>query len=103
MVLHCVFCAFDASSTRQDQQAILDDLEQFSLTLPGVIGFEQGPNLDFEGKSPEYNAGFVIRFRDETALHSYAKHPQHKAIGARLCALCSGGADGIIVFDIKAG
>ena len=41
-----------------------------------------------------------IRFADRLALATYADHPTHKALGARLCDLCEGGAGGIMVADL---
>jgi len=43
----------------------------------------------------------VNRFRDAKALAQYAEHPTHKQLGAQLCALCAGGAEGIVVFDLE--
>ncbi|MQQ10144.1 Dabb family protein [Epibacterium sp. SM1979] len=101
MILHCVFCNFKDDVPARDRTAILHQLEQFCGTLDGVFGFEHGPNLDFEQKSPAYDAGFVIRFENVAALHAYAKHPDHVVLGTRLCSLCNGGADGLMVFDLQ--
>ncbi|MFA8387379.1 MAG: Dabb family protein [Pelagibaca sp.] len=100
MILHCVFCAFRADTNTEMRHAILSDLERFSLALDGVLGFDHGPNGDFEGKSQQVTDGFVIRFRDRAALAVYADHPTHKSLGARLCDLCDGGAAGIMVVDL---
>jgi hypothetical protein len=101
MILHCVFCAFREDTTEPAQEAVLSDLAAFSRSLEGVVRFDHGPNQDFEGKSAAYKAGFVIAFEDRGALQRYADHPTHKRLGAELCALCNGGADGIMVFDIE--
>lgn len=103
MILHCVFCTFRADTDTDARQAILSDLQRFSLTLEGVLGFDHGANADYEGKSPQITDGFVIRFRDRQALAIYADHPTHKALGARLCDLCEGGTDGIMVVDLVCG
>jgi hypothetical protein len=100
MILHCVFCAFRSDADTTARHAILKDLAAFSGTLDGVLGFDHGPNADYEGKSPQVTDGFVIRFRDRDALATYADHPTHKTLGARLCDLCNGGADGIMVVDL---
>ena len=100
MILHCVYCNFLRGGDPSEQEQVFRDLAAFSATLDGVLSFEFGPNRDFEGKSPEYAAGFVIKFVDKAALQTYAAHETHKQLGAKLCALCVGGADGIIVFDL---
>ncbi|NDV02113.1 Dabb family protein [Pseudoroseicyclus tamaricis] len=70
------------------------------LSLEGLTGFDHGPNLDMEGKSPGYSYGFVVTFADRAALARYAADPGHQALGARLVALC-GGAEGIFVADLE--
>ena len=65
-----------------------------------MMAFHHGPNRDVEGKTPDYPYGFSCDFSDLTALETYAADPVHQALGARLCALCQGGADGIMVMDL---
>ena len=103
MILHCVFCSFRKDTTPDQRQDILSDLATFSQGLEGVLGFDSGPNRDFEAKSPQITDGFVIRFQDRSALHHYAEHPVHKRLGGALCELCEGGADGIMVVDLECG
>ena len=101
MILHCVFCDFETSVDERQKGSILKELAEFSVSLEGVLGFEFGPNLDFEGKSERYDWGFVVRFADPLAADRYAVSSTHQALGARLCALCKGGADGIMVYDLS--
>ncbi len=101
MILHCVFCSFRPDVAATQSEAVLRELSDFSLSLDGVLGFDFGPNRDFEKKSQGYTDGFVIRFESRDALGLYATHPTHKQLGARLCDLCEGGADGIVVFDLE--
>lgn len=101
MILHCVFCQFDATAPEVARQEVLEDLRTFSLTLPGVVSFDFGPNRDFEQKSQEFAAGFVIRFASKEALEAYAVHPEHQRLGGVLVSLCVGGAAGIVVYDLE--
>ncbi|MDO7607941.1 MAG: Dabb family protein [Loktanella sp.] len=101
MILHCVFYHFRQEAATQQRQEIVQELARFSQSLDGVLGFEHGPNRDFEKKSQGYDSGFVIRFTSQEALATYANHPTHQALGKRLCDLVQGGADGIIVFDLE--
>ncbi|WP_133488224.1 Dabb family protein [Aliiroseovarius marinus] len=101
MIIHCVFCQFRSDADPAETAEVLRDLAELCTDLPGVLSFEHGPNRDFEQKSQAFNAGFVIRFADQSALQHYADHPKHQALGQRLCQLCVGGADGIIVFDLE--
>ena len=66
-----------------------------------MLEFRQGVNRDYEQKSPRHGHGFIITFRDRDSHLAYDGHPRHKAAGARLVALCQGGYDGIMVFDLE--
>lgn len=101
MLLHCVFCHFDPSAAPAARMALLEELAVFSRGLDGVEAFDYGPNLDYENKSPNHSEGFVIRFRDRAAHLAYDAHPRHQELGARLCAMCVGGAAGVVVYDLE--
>lgn len=101
MILHCVFC-HPLDGVAEELLGIIGELKSFSQGLEGVIAFDYGPNRDFEAKSPDHSLGFVIRFSSAQALAHYAGHPTHQALGGKLCDLCVGGADGIIVYDLEA-
>lgn len=103
MILHCVFCNFRADAPVAQREQVLQDLAALSRSLDGVLGFDFGPNRDFEKKSQSFSDGFVIRFATQDALERYAIHPEHQRLGGQLCDLCEGGADGIIVFDLETG
>lgn len=101
MILHAVFCQIREDV---DPRAVFDVFEQLRMLcarLDGALSFEAGPNRDFEGKSAQFSDGFVIRFSNRQALMHYAEHDTHKQLGAQLCDLCVGGADGITVFDLE--
>lgn len=100
MILHCVFCSFRDDVPVEERMGVFEALSAFSHTLDGVLAFDFGPNRDFERKSQKYGDGFVIRFADRQALERYAVHPRHQELGGRLCDLCAGGYDGIVVFDL---
>jgi len=102
VILHCVFCRFRADVPPERRLDILVELSGFALSLDGVVSCDFGPNRDFERKSQDYSDGFVIRFSNRRALDRYADHPGHRDLGRRLCELCVGGAEGILVFDLEA-
>jgi hypothetical protein len=102
MLLHCVFCAFRSDADPREIQEVMDDLAALRSEVEGMIDFRHGPNRDFESKSPRHGHGFVITFRDRAAHLAYDGHPRHKEAGARLVALCEGGYDGIVVYDLEA-
>lgn len=100
MILHCVFCSFRDEVSSKQRINIFQELATFSQSLTGVLGFDFGPNRDFEMKSQKFSDGFVIRFEDRQALKAYLVHPVHQQLGRKLTKLCDHEADGIIVFDL---
>ncbi|WP_439142555.1 Dabb family protein [Planktotalea sp.] len=101
MILHSVYCNLRSGVQSNAVTAVFQELDTLCKRIDGVLSFEHGPNRDFEAKSPQFAVGFVIRFTDRHALEQYAEHPIHKELGAQLCTLCVGGADGIMVFDLE--
>ena len=76
-------------------------LAALGAAMDGFDRFTHGPNRDYEGKSADYPYGFVCEFSDPAALQVYANDPRHRALGARLVAMCQGGGDGIMVIDLE--
>jgi hypothetical protein len=101
MILHCVFCNIRPDVTAPQRDPIIEGLRTLCQGMDGALGFDAGVNLDFEGKSPDHGYGFVIRFADKAAAMTYANDPEHQKLGAALCGICEGGADGIVVYDLS--
>ena len=97
MIQHVVMLSLVDGHDKAELQAVMSGLAD--LDLPGFEGFSHGPNIDLENKTPDYPYGFICTFKDQTALETYAADPNHRALGARLVALCGGG-DGIMVMDL---
>jgi hypothetical protein len=102
MLLHCVFCAIRTDADPKEVRSVMADLASLKPEVDGFLDFRHGPNRDYEKKSLRHGLGFVIAFRDREALRSYDEHPRHRDAGARLVALCEGGHDGVVVYDIEA-
>ncbi len=101
MLAHCVFLKVLATHDHNDTEEVLGTLGQLSTEVEGMLSYEYGPNRDFENKTKDYTHGFVVMFRDRDAHLDYERHPKHVELGARLVAMCDGGADGIAVYDIE--
>ncbi len=101
MIRHIVLLALPDDHDAGELAQIMDRLAALVGHLPGFIGFDHGPNRDFEDKSAQYPYGFIGTFTDTEALNTYAGDARHSALGARLVALCNGGADGIMVIDLE--
>lgn len=98
MILHTVLCALAPDCDSAELADIMAGLG--ALDIDGFVGFSHGINVDAEGKTPRYPYGFQCTFIDRAALDRYAEDAGHRALGARLVALCEGGGDGILVSDI---
>lgn len=101
MLVHCVFLNLSDTSNPEACMAVLEDLGGLRHEVDGLLDYRYGPNLDFEGKSPDHGAGFVVTFRDRAAHLAYERHPRHVELGGRLVAMCEGGAAGIVVYDLE--
>ncbi|MEL6887481.1 MAG: Dabb family protein [Pseudomonadota bacterium] len=101
MIRHCAFLALVEDADRAELADVMRGLGSLVGALNGCANFAAGPNRVFEGKSPDYPYGFTFDAADAGTLATYAAHPTHKALAARLVALCAGGAAGITVYDIE--
>lgn len=102
-IQHIVMLNLRADAAGDELADIMSGLAVLRSSVPGFVAFQHGPNYDLEQKSQHYSYGFICSFADKHALQSYAENPHHQALGARLVALCNGGADGIWVADIAVG
>jgi antibiotic biosynthesis monooxygenase (ABM) superfamily enzyme len=100
MIEHIVVCRLRRDHDPGDYAAVIAGLAALVARLPGARRFAAGPNRDVERRSAGFDAGFVIAFDDLAALAAYAGHPDHRALAARLVALCDGGVAGVMVFDL---
>lgn len=101
MLEHCVFCAITPQTREAEVESVFSRLASLVGEVEGMLSFHAGPNRDFERKSTPYSHGFICRFQDRDAHLAYERHPVHVAAGRDLVALCVGGHDGIIVFDLE--
>lgn len=100
-IQHIVMLSLKPGTAPHKVADVMAGLESLRDHITGFRAFVHGPNSDFEQKSLGYHYGFICTFADKDALQTYADHPDHKTLGARLVALCEGGGDGIWVADIE--
>lgn len=101
MLKHCVFLNFKNNFSEDEKKDIMTDLAGLVGVVDGMTDMTFGPNLDFEMKTPDFDYGFIVTFRDRAAHLAYETHSTHVEMGAKLVAACTGGAQGIIVFDLE--
>ena len=100
MIRHIVMLNLKANHDPDELAAVMTGLDALRSEISGYIGFEHGPNRDFEKKSVDYPYGFICTFESANDVSVYANDPRHQALGGRLVAMCNGGGDGIMVLDI---
>ena len=101
MLLHCVFLNVRPGTDPAHRDAVIAALGDLQSEVDGMIGYAWGPNRDYESKTPDHQHGFVCTFTDRDAHLAYERHPTHQRLGAQLVAMCVGGADGILVYDLE--
>ena len=101
MLKHCVFLNFKNDVPTGEKEAIMEGLASLVGVVDGMVAMSFGPNLDFEKKTPDFDYGFIVTFRDRNAHLAYETHEAHIEMGGRLVAACDGGVDGIVVFDVE--
>lgn len=103
MIKHAVLLKFKASLSADERQALYQTVADLEQVVDGWLGFAAGDNVSPEvGMDKGYNGGFIIDFKDEATRDTYLIHPEHQAAAMKLVAAVDGGADGIVVFDLKA-
>jgi hypothetical protein len=101
MIRHIVLLDLVAGHDATELAAVMDGLDRLRGQIAGFSGFSHGPNRDFEGKSPDCAYAFTCDFDSPATARAYLADPDHRALGARLVAICKGGADGITVIDLE--
>lgn len=101
MIRHIVLTRFRPDTQQDTITSIYAGLESLTARLPGAQGFTGGRSTSPEGIERGYQHGFVVDFDSWADLQTYADHPEHQALGARLVAQAEGGLDGVLVLDIE--
>ena len=100
MIRHVVLLDLPEGHDSAELAAIMQGLAALQHDIDGFKSFAHGPNRDFEKMSPDCSYAFTCDFADEGTSLAYLENAKHKALGARLVALCNGGAKGITVIDM---
>ncbi|WP_193174206.1 Dabb family protein [Oricola nitratireducens] len=101
MIQHCVFLSLHSPLQMRPVEEAMELLSGLVDEIDGMVELSWGPNMDYEGKSPDYHFGFVAVFEDRDAHLAYEEHPVHVRAGSMLIAACKGGYEGIFVADLE--
>lgn len=100
MIRHIVLLKFAPDAPDAEIAAVFAALSALTDRLAGARGFTAGRSSSPEQLERGYLHAFVIDFDSLADLATYAAHPDHRAISARIVALCVGGLDGVLVVDL---
>lgn len=100
MIRHIVLLRARPDVSDADMTAIFADLPVIAAQIPGLLAHHAGRSESPEQIERGYMHGFTIDFTGWDALATYADHPDHKRLAAKLVAASQGGVDGILVFDL---
>jgi len=101
MIRHIVLIKFTRHASEPDIAEIFGGLAALTQRLPGACGFAGGRSQSPEQIERGYMHGFTVDFHSWEDLKTYAVHPEHKALGARIVANAEGGIDGVLVLDLN--
>ena len=101
MIRHIVLLDLAAGHDADALAQVMAGLDALRDRMAGFLGFAHGPNRHFEGTSPDCAYGFTCDFDGPATARAYLDHPDHRALWARLVALCNSGAAGITVVDLQ--
>lgn len=101
MIRHIVLTRFRPETPEAIISGVYAGLEALTARLPGAHGFAGGRSTSPERIERGYHHGFAVDFDSWADLKTYADHPEHQALGARLVAQAEGGLDGVLVLDIE--
>lgn len=101
MIRHMFLLDLPQTYDRDELAAVMAGLAGLQDQIKGFLAFAHGPNRDLEGMSPDCAYAFTCDFDGPSTSQAYLVNPDHQTLGARLVALCRGGARGITVIDME--
>jgi hypothetical protein len=78
---HIVLFKFKPTSTDEQIRQVTDAFRSLMDKIPGIVSFEQGPNVSQEGRNLGFNHVYVLTFIDAAARDAYLPHPAHQKFG----------------------
>lgn len=101
MIRHILLVRFSEQIPGSVISELFDGIASLRGRLPGILAVQYGPNDSPESLDHGFSHGLVIDFADRDSLLTYGADPEHRAIGARIEELATGGLDGILVVDLE--
>lgn len=94
---HLVLLRFKESTSAAQIDLLLAGFAELRKLIPGIIGFESGPNISTENLAKGFTHIAQITFSDLAARDAYLPAPAHQAFVARLQPCL----EDVLVFDFS--
>jgi hypothetical protein len=78
-VEHMVLLRFKDGTTPQERDQVMAAFRKLPSSIPGIVRFEDGPNISNEKLDKGYTQGVIVTFRDKASRDAYITHAQHEA------------------------
>lgn len=76
---HVVAFNFKPEVSLEQMEKISQDFHNLKETVPQIIEFEGGADLDFQKEGKKFTHCFIVTVKDEEDLAAYGAHPNHQA------------------------
>lgn len=102
MIRHLVALNFKPGTSQATKDALYADLAGLSARIDGIADFQNRTNISVEDPLVRgFRDVFWFDFMDLAVRDTYLADPVHQAVGARIVAELTGGADGVFVMDFE--
>ncbi|MBL0375171.1 Dabb family protein [Rhizobium sp. KVB221] len=102
MIRHFVLLRFRDDVSEAAKTSFYRELDALKGHINGIEAFHAGPNVSVETNMIRgFKDAFWFDFTDEAVRDIYLADAAHQAVGAKIVAQTVGGADGVIVVDMK--
>ncbi len=96
-IRHIILLRFKEGTSASELAHCMEAFAKLPAQIPGITGFEHGPDVSPENLAKGYNHVAVVSFTDAAARDAYLPHPVHQAFVGVLKPLL----EDLLVFDYE--
>jgi hypothetical protein len=83
-VRHVVVFKYKKDATPAQIKEVTDAFRSLKGKIPGIVSFEQGPNISPEKLDQGFSHVYLLTFENAAARDAYLPHPDHNKFGELL-------------------
>lgn len=83
-VRHVVVFKYKKEATAAQIKEVTDAFRALKGKIPGIVSFEQGPNISPEKLDQGFSHVYLLTFENAAARDAYLPHPDHNKFGELL-------------------